>query len=184
MIRRGQKYKDINGHYPGFIVEVVGLPMEDDVLTCLVYYDQSTGVHLGGTFERHYKESFGVDIKGMNQNVDVIRMDFLEDPERYELIFDPIPRLTMAFNTCRRYTNFGQRIGVVQDDTGKIVFADIDRMIYGEINLAGGKPAYNIKQLKSIVFEAYDYNMYKNVNHLVDEDVKQAIELANKAPVI
>ena len=43
----------------------------------------------------------------------------------------------IAFNTCRTYTQCGQRIAAMLLDSGDIIFNDIDRRVYGTIRANG-----------------------------------------------
>lgn len=64
-----------------------------------------------------------------------------------------------SFNTGRKYTTNGQRIGYRFVDGGtRVIFADFDRMIYGEFDWLGlDIPMRNADLMR--IYDAHDYRM-------------------------
>lgn len=58
---------------------------------------------------------------------------------------------TLTFNTCRRYTEHGQRIAATKLDDGRVLFVDIDR----GIDYVSAEP---IELTARAVMAAYDYD--------------------------
>ena len=64
-----------------------------------------------------------------------------------------------AWNTGRRYTEFGQRIAAVRLDNDRVAFLDLDRSIAGlTIPVGDGKD----KDLQSFTMQCYDYKLYES----------------------
>jgi len=85
----------------------------------------------------------------------------------------------IKFNTGREYTKNGQRIAATLQDNGNIVFADIDRGIYGIID-AGGLTLDDILSLncftQRVIMEDYDANRYSDIssNSAIAQQLREA----------
>lgn len=83
---------------------------------------------------------------------------------------------TKAWNTERRYTAEGQRIAAGLYDDGTVVFADIDRGIYGKIDKKfPPQPVQSEEYFQWFVMYHYDRNNY--CSHCTD--MKELMKLAH-----
>ena len=79
------------------------------------------------------------------------------------MIVTTIFKYIESFNTGRQYSVNGQRMAAGVTTDGKVLFADVDRLIYGEINAVYHK----YDNLQWFVMYHYDRNNYTPIttNH-------------------
>lgn len=72
-----------------------------------------------------------------------------------------------TWNTCRRYSAQGQRIGAVKISHTTICFHDLDRDIFGVIDNANTGPQHSIS---AVVMRRYDEGMYRAPRNEAERD--------------
>lgn len=71
--------------------------------------------------------------------------------------------ITAAWNTKRGYSDKGQRIAAGILDDGRILFADVDRHIYGQVTRQTDIPPADL-MLREFVMAAYDFGDWRDAD--------------------